>query len=78
MVPLAGSFLRDKVGDSKGTGRNRRSTVGDCGADLGVQTGTGGESDFLMSIESSDRLHSDQIPVKMTNECGKFISKPPA
>lgn len=61
--PLAARFFRCKVGDSKGTGRNFRSTDGDEGADLGVQTGGGGESDFLMSTEFSDRLHSDQMPV---------------
>lgn len=62
---MAGSFFLASVGDSNGTGRKRRSTVGDCGADLGVQTGGGGESDFLRpSIESSERLHSDQMPVR--------------
>lgn len=63
-MPLAGKFLRGSVGDSNWTGRNLRSTVGDWGADFGVQTGAGGELDFLgASIESSDLLHSDQIPV---------------
>lgn len=62
-MPLPCNFFLCKVGDSNGTGRKRRSTVGDCGADFGVQTGAGGESDFLMpSIESSERLHSDQMP----------------
>lgn len=46
MVPLEGAFFRCNVGDSNGTGRNLRSTVGDCGADFGVQTGTGGELDL--------------------------------
>lgn len=62
-MPLPANFFLCKVGDSKGTGRKRRSTDGDPGADFGVQTGGVGESDFLVpSIESSDRLHSDQMP----------------
>lgn len=65
---MASIVFLGNVGDSKGTGRNFLSTDGDCGADLGVQTGGGGELDFFSpSKESSDLLHSDQMPVKMRN-----------
>lgn len=68
-MPFAGSFFLCKVGDSNETGRKRRSTVGDCGADFGVQIGAGGESDFLTpSMEPSDRLTSDQMPENDSRE----------
>jgi hypothetical protein len=76
-VLFAGNFFRCSVGDSNGTGRNLRSTVGDCGADFGVQTGGGGESDFLMpSIESSDLLHSDQMPVETRENRDSSLKTP--
>lgn len=63
MDPFPGSCRLGNVGDSNATGRNLRSTVGDCGADFGVQKGAGGELDFLMcSRDSFLRLPSDQIP----------------
>lgn len=60
--------MRGNVGDSKGTGRNFLSRLGDGGADFGVQMGGGGGEFDFFSSESCDRFCSDQMPVYWNNK----------